>query len=125
MKENTTSRSLQHGEWRGGCPDNFLSIQDDNLAKDLSSIDKATKKNMEALKDVGETLQDKLGCRANSETGDFEPVLVDIKNREALRKFAERLSEERKKRDPKDSSDLATKKESVIRLLKQNMGIHD
>ncbi|GKD01049.1 hypothetical protein Tco_1171323 [Tanacetum coccineum] len=62
-----------------GCPDNFLNIQDDNLAKDLSSIDKATKKNMEALKDVGETLQDKPGCRANSETGDFEPVLVDIK----------------------------------------------
>nr|GEW85245.1 patatin-like protein 1 [Tanacetum cinerariifolium] len=29
-----------------GCLDNFLRIQDDKLTKDLSSIDKATKKNL-------------------------------------------------------------------------------
>nr|GEW69836.1 patatin-like protein 2 [Tanacetum cinerariifolium] len=109
-----------------GCPDNFLRIQDDKLTEDLASLDKATKKHLENLIDVGQKLLDKPVCRPNSETGDFEPAVgLEIKNREALRKFAKRLSEERKKRDPKDLSDLATKKESVIRLLKQNMGIHD
>ncbi|GJU59150.1 ribonuclease H-like domain-containing protein [Tanacetum coccineum] len=81
------------------CPDNYLRIQDDKLTGDMSSLDKATKKNLEDLEQFGKDLLDKEVVEGGG-----------ISNREALRKFAEKLSEERKKRDPKDLSDLAKKK---------------
>ncbi|GKA13360.1 patatin-like protein 2 [Tanacetum coccineum] len=92
------------------CPDNYLRIQDDKLTGDMSSLDKATKKNLEDLEQFGKDLLDKEVVEGGG-----------ISNREALRKFAEKLSEERKKRDPKDLSDLAKKKKvwSISQMLLQ------
>uniref|UniRef100_A0A2N9H872 Patatin n=1 Tax=Fagus sylvatica TaxID=28930 RepID=A0A2N9H872_FAGSY len=77
---------------------NYLRIQDDTLSGDTSSIDKATKKNMEDLVKIGERLLQKPVSRVNLDSGIFEPLENEGTNEQALRRFAKLLSEERRLR---------------------------
>ncbi|KAF5791767.1 putative patatin-like phospholipase domain, Acyl transferase/acyl hydrolase/lysophospholipase [Helianthus annuus] len=79
--------------------DNYLHIQDDGLTGDLASVDVATKENLEGLVKAGEGLLDNLVSRVNTSTGIVEPVPNGGTNREALKRFAKRLSDERKVRE--------------------------
>ncbi|KAK4779274.1 hypothetical protein SAY86_006802 [Trapa natans] len=74
--------------------DNYLRIQDDTLSREVASVDLATKKNLEDLVNVGETLLKKPVTRVNLDTGRCEPKNPET-NEEALRKFAKVLSQER------------------------------
>ncbi|KAL6846289.1 hypothetical protein ACP4OV_023737 [Aristida adscensionis] len=85
---------------------NYLRIQDDTLHGILSSVDVATKENMEKLANIGNTLLKKPVSRANLETGHMVPACNDkeMTNEEALKRFAKLLSDERrirKARSPK------------------------
>ncbi|XVF61141.1 hypothetical protein PTKIN_Ptkin08bG0105700 [Pterospermum kingtungense] len=80
------------------CEKNYLRIQDDRLSGDASSTDKATKKNMKNLVEIGERLLHKPVSRVNLDNGCFEPVYNEGTNEEALSRFAKLLSEERKLR---------------------------
>ncbi|KAL7225051.1 hypothetical protein ACSBR1_020357 [Camellia fascicularis] len=77
---------------------NYLRIQDDTLTGKVSSVDIATKKNLEDLVKVGEGLLKKPISRVNLETGIVEPVGQET-NEEALRRFAKLLSDEKRLRD--------------------------
>ncbi|KAJ6959702.1 hypothetical protein NC653_037916 [Populus alba x Populus x berolinensis] len=66
--------------------ENYLRIQDDTLTGTLSSVDVATKENLENLVKVGEELLKKPVSRVNLATGVFEPV-NKMTNEEALRKY--------------------------------------
>ncbi|GJS90556.1 patatin-like protein 1 [Tanacetum coccineum] len=79
--------------------DNYLRIQDDTLTGDLASVDIATKPNLDSLVKVGEGLLDSPVSRMNSDTGGVEPVTDGGTNREALKRFAKQLSDERKLRE--------------------------
>ncbi|KAM0032217.1 putative patatin-like phospholipase domain, Acyl transferase/acyl hydrolase/lysophospholipase [Helianthus debilis subsp. tardiflorus] len=79
--------------------DNYLRIQDDGLTGDLASVDVATKENLEGLVKAGEGILDNLVSRVNTSTGIVEPVPDGGTNREALKRFAKRLSDERKVRE--------------------------
>ncbi|KAL5821646.1 hypothetical protein ACOSQ3_023528 [Xanthoceras sorbifolium] len=83
------------------CEDNYLRIDDDTLKGEVSSIDDATKENMENLVRVGENLLTKQASRFNLDTGVYEPVENGGTNEEALRRFAKLLSNERKLRESK------------------------
>ncbi|WVZ50428.1 hypothetical protein U9M48_001681 [Paspalum notatum var. saurae] len=80
------------------CERNYLRIQDDNLTGDASSVDVATKENMEALIGIGNDLLKKRVARVNIDTGDYEPVDGEGTNAEALARFAKILSDERRLR---------------------------
>ncbi|THG19087.1 patatin-like protein 2 [Camellia sinensis] len=77
---------------------NYLRIQDDTLTGKVSSVDIATKKNLEDLVKVGEGLLKKPISRVNLETGVVEPVGQET-NEEALRRFAKLLSDEKRLRN--------------------------
>ncbi|XP_059282529.1 patatin-like protein 3 isoform X2 [Lycium ferocissimum] len=77
---------------------NYLRIQDDNLIGDAASLDIATPKNMETLVQIGENLLKKPVSRVNLETGQYEPVHGEGTNEEALIRFANLLSLEKKLR---------------------------
>ncbi|KAL0350645.1 UNVERIFIED_CONTAM: Patatin-like protein 1 [Sesamum radiatum] len=77
---------------------NYLRIQDETLTRDLSSMDIATKKNLENLVKVGEELLKKPVSRMNCQTGAYGPIEDSGTNMDALKKFAKLLSEERKVR---------------------------
>ncbi|XP_022158233.1 patatin-like protein 2 [Momordica charantia] len=79
------------------CDKHYLRIQDDTLTGDVSSVDIATKDNLQKLVNVGENLLKKPLSRVNLESGKFEPV-DEGTNEEALFEFAKMLSEERKLR---------------------------
>ncbi|PSS31818.1 Patatin-like protein [Actinidia chinensis var. chinensis] len=80
------------------CEKNYLRIQDDSLRGRVSSVDLATKKNLEDLVEVGEGLLKKPVSRVNLETGLLQPT--DQGNHEdALRRFAKLLSDEKHLRD--------------------------
>ncbi|KAG8632591.1 patatin-like protein 2 [Manihot esculenta] len=79
---------------------NYLRIQDDTLSRTVSSVDVATKKNLDDLVKVGEGLLKKPVSRVNLETGVFEPFGKET-NEEALIRFAKLLSEERRLRHSK------------------------
>ncbi|GFY93837.1 phospholipase A 2A [Actinidia rufa] len=87
---STLFRSLQNEK-------NYLRIQDDTLTGDAASLDIATKENMQRLVQIGNELLKKPMSRVNLETGRFE-VVGEVTNEEALIRFAEQLSEERKRR---------------------------
>ncbi|XP_057975424.1 patatin-like protein 2 isoform X2 [Malania oleifera] len=75
---------------------NYLRIQDDTLSRVLSSVDVATKENMEELVKVGEGLLKKPVSRVNLDTGIFETAPGDQEsNEKALSRFAKILSQER------------------------------
>lgn len=61
--------------------------QDDTLTGDLSSVDKATKENLENLVKVGEQLLKKPLSRINLETGGYEPIENGGTNEEALKRY--------------------------------------
>ncbi|XP_048131281.1 patatin-like protein 2 [Rhodamnia argentea] len=79
--------------------DNYLRIQDDTLTGVLSSMDVATKKNLNDLVKTGEALLKKPVSRINFDTGMCEPTSNQETNEEALIRFAKLLSQERRLRD--------------------------
>ncbi|TKW01777.1 hypothetical protein SEVIR_8G201000v4 [Setaria viridis] len=86
------------------CEKNYLRIQDDSLTGDTSSVDITTKENMEALIRIGHELLKKPVSRVNIDTGMYEPVNGEGTNEEALARFAKILSDERRLRQSKLSS---------------------
>ncbi|KAK1263055.1 hypothetical protein QJS04_geneDACA017459 [Acorus gramineus] len=79
---------------------NYLRIQDDTLSGTVSSVDIATKENLENLVNIGEGLLKKPVSRINLDTGIFEPIgNGEGTNEEALRRFAKLLSDERRLRE--------------------------
>ncbi|KAL3523344.1 hypothetical protein ACH5RR_016178 [Cinchona calisaya] len=80
--------------------DNYLRIQDDSLTGVLSSVDAATEQNLENLVQVGEKLLKKPVSRVNLQSGNYEPLNQGT-NEDALKRLAERLSEEKRLRDVK------------------------
>ncbi|XP_035541886.1 patatin-like protein 2 [Juglans regia] len=72
----------------------YLRIQDDTLSGVVSSVDVATKKNLDDLVKVGEELLKQRVSRVNLDTGLFEPTNSET-NAEALARFAQLLSQER------------------------------
>ncbi|KAL6961995.1 Proteolipid protein 2 [Sarracenia purpurea var. burkii] len=80
-----------------GCEKNYLRIQDDSLKGDASSVDIATKKNLEELVKVGDGLLQKPVSRVNLDTGLMQPC-DEGTNEDALRRFAKLLSEEKQLR---------------------------
>ncbi|KAK8580969.1 hypothetical protein V6N13_144026 [Hibiscus sabdariffa] len=72
----------------------YLRIQDDTLSEQMSSVDIATKENLENLVKVGEELLKKSVSRMNLENGQFEPAGM-FTNENALIRVAEVLSKER------------------------------
>jgi hypothetical protein len=61
-------------------------------------VDVATKENMEVLIGIGRDLLKKPVSRVNIETGEYVPVDGEGTNEEALERFAEMLSKERRLR---------------------------
>jgi hypothetical protein len=61
-------------------------MQDDTLTGTLSSVDVATKENLENLVKVGEKLLEKPVSRVNLATGVYEPI-NKMTNEEALTKY--------------------------------------
>ncbi|KAJ1397412.1 Patatin-like phospholipase domain [Sesbania bispinosa] len=80
---------------------NYLRIQDDTLTGTDSSVDIATKENLEKLGQIGERLLKKPISKVNLETGLFEPIQNGETNEDALRRFAKILSEEKRFRELK------------------------
>ncbi|KAF8006911.1 hypothetical protein BT93_K1031 [Corymbia citriodora subsp. variegata] len=87
--------------------DNYLRIQDDTLSGVLSSVDVATKKNLNDLVKTGEALLKKPVSRVNLESGVCEPTPNQETNEEALIRFAKLLSQERQLRHAKSPHGLA------------------
>ncbi|XP_009612649.1 patatin-like protein 2 [Nicotiana tomentosiformis] len=81
--------------------DHYLRIQDDTLSGTDSSVDIATKENMAKLVEIGETLLKKPVSRINLKKGIFEPHEIGGTNEETLKRFATKLSEEKRLRDSK------------------------
>lgn len=75
---------------------NYLRIQEDNLAGDASSVDISTTKNMQTLMQVGQDLLKKTVSSVDLETGRSVPVQGGPTNEQALATFAKMLSDERK-----------------------------
>ncbi|XWS21156.1 hypothetical protein CRYUN_Cryun30bG0031200 [Craigia yunnanensis] len=89
----------------------YLRIQDDTLSAQLSSVDIATKENLENLVKVGEELLKKPVSRVNLENAQFEAA-GNVTNEEALIRLAEVLSKEKRLRDMRSPhGNLATKNE--------------
>uniref|UniRef100_A0A5B7BNP3 Patatin n=1 Tax=Davidia involucrata TaxID=16924 RepID=A0A5B7BNP3_DAVIN len=76
--------------------DHYLRIQDDTLEGDEASVDVATPKNLQRLVQIGKELLKKPVSRVNLETGKFEELPGKGTNEEALARFAQLLSDERK-----------------------------
>ncbi|XP_059639680.1 patatin-like protein 2 [Cornus florida] len=79
--------------------ENYLRIQDDKLRGEEASFDNATKENLENLVKKGNDLLRKPVSRVNLETGHYEVVKHGDSNEEALKKFAQALSQEKKLRE--------------------------
>ncbi|XXG70794.1 hypothetical protein AAC387_Pa07g0194 [Persea americana] len=65
---------------------NYLRIQDDTLRSPLSSVDIATRENLENLAKVGEGLLKKPVSRVDLETGIFKPLENEGTNEEVLKR---------------------------------------
>ncbi|KAK4797919.1 hypothetical protein SAY86_030245 [Trapa natans] len=74
---------------------NYLRIQDDTLHGPVTSVDIATKKNLQDLVKVGEELLKKPVSRVNLDKGLVEPTSDNETNEDALRRFAKMLSDEK------------------------------
>lgn len=83
---------------------NYLRIQDDKLNGVVSSVDKATKNNLQDLVKVGEKLLKAPVSRVNLESGIFQPLNNDETNEEALIRFAKLLSDEKRLRETRSPS---------------------
>ncbi|KAK3004117.1 hypothetical protein RJ639_020108 [Escallonia herrerae] len=80
-----------------------MQNQEDDLRGKVSSVDIATKENLDNLVKIGDRLLKKPVSRVNLETGLSEPVEHGGTNEDALRKFAKVLSDERRLRESKSS----------------------
>ncbi|KAL2518726.1 Patatin-like protein 2 [Abeliophyllum distichum] len=69
------------------CEDNYLRIQDDTLTGIESSVDIATKENLDRLVNIGETLLKNPVSRVDLESGLSEPVQNGGTNEKALKRF--------------------------------------
>lgn len=78
----------------------YLRIQEPQLGDHTSSLDLSTEENLKALKTIGSDLLAKPVSSVNIETGYYEPTPEqDWKtNHDALIRFAQLLSRERKSR---------------------------
>ncbi|KAE8126195.1 hypothetical protein FH972_020936 [Carpinus fangiana] len=86
------------------CERSYLRIQDDNLSGEVSSVDIATKKNLDDLVEVGDELLKKRVSKVNLDTG-LEVNYGDHEtNKEALTRFARLLSEEKQLRHANKSA---------------------
>lgn len=74
-------------------------IQDDTLIGSTSSVDVSTKENLQNLVQIGKDLLKKPVSRLSLKTGRYEPVDGEGTNEEALTRFAEVLSKERRERN--------------------------
>lgn len=79
--------------------DNYLRIQDDTLNGTDSSVDIATKENLQKLCEIGQNLLKKSVSRVNLVNGVFEPLANGETNQQALTRFAKILSQERRLRE--------------------------
>ncbi|KAK4423390.1 Patatin-like protein 2 [Sesamum alatum] len=82
--------------------DNYLRIQDDTLAGIESSVDVATRENLDRLVTIGERLLKGPVSRVNLATGLTQPVKNGGTNEDAIKRFARLLSTERKLRQAKN-----------------------
>ncbi|GMY12693.1 patatin-like protein 2 [Fagus crenata] len=80
----------------------YLRIQEDTLTGNVSSVDVATKENLDDLVKVGEGLLKKPVSRVNLETGLLERSGQET-NEEALIRFAKQLSQEKRLRHARKS----------------------
>ncbi|CAN6910730.1 unnamed protein product [Brassica oleracea] len=78
--------------------DKYLRIDDDTLKGDASSMDLATKSNLENLVIIGEKMLKNRVVQMNIDTGVYEPVPGNVTNDQELKRFAKILSDERKLR---------------------------
>ncbi|GLJ39135.1 hypothetical protein SUGI_0797630 [Cryptomeria japonica] len=78
--------------------EDYLRIQEDKLTGDAASVDNSSEKNLKHLEKIGNDLLDKDGCRVDLDTGSFKKVEEGGKNKDALIRFAKKLSDERKLR---------------------------
>ncbi|KAI9184914.1 hypothetical protein LWI28_002441 [Acer negundo] len=78
--------------------DNYLRIQTDELKYDDAKMDNSERGNMEKLLKTGQDLLKKPVTAINLESGSYEPLQGKSTNAEELKKFAKRLSDERKRR---------------------------
>ncbi|MCE5167173.1 hypothetical protein HAX54_040888, partial [Datura stramonium] len=74
---------------------------DDTLSGTDSSVDIATKENMDKLVEIGTSLLKKPVSRVNLQTGLFEQSKNGGTNEETLKRFAKLLSEEKRLRNSK------------------------
>lgn len=78
-------------------------LQDDTLKGDASSMDIATKSNLENLVIIGEKMLKNRVVQMNIDTGVYEPVPGNVTNDQELKRFAKILSDERKLRMQSDA----------------------
>ncbi|KAK4755958.1 hypothetical protein SAY87_009715 [Trapa incisa] len=77
------------------CVDNYLRIQEDKLNELESSVDIATRENLQNLVNVGEKLLKKSVSRVNLDTGVMEPTGDNETNEDALKRLAKKLSDQK------------------------------
>ncbi|KAG8382703.1 hypothetical protein BUALT_Bualt05G0105000 [Buddleja alternifolia] len=99
--------------------DNYLRIQ--------SSVDVATEENLDKLVQIGERLLKNPFSRINLETGLTEPVINGGTNKDAIKRFARKLSSERKFRHLKTSTvvpqlRMGTKRHKTQSMINLNYG---
>ena len=76
----------------------YLRIQDDELTGDTSSVDVATRENLDRLVGAGRALLKRPACKVNIETGKNEPDGDRGTNEKELIHFAKMLVDERRAR---------------------------
>ena len=64
-----------------------LQLQDDTLEGDVSTMDLATKSNLENLQKIGEKMLTNRVMQMNIDTGVYEPVAENITNDEQLKRW--------------------------------------
>ncbi|XP_052736611.1 patatin-like protein 2 [Vigna angularis] len=93
---------------------NYLRIQDDTLTGESSSVDLATEDNLKKLVSVGESLLDKPVSRINLRTGLYESAGTSETNRQALTRFAVRLSKQKQFRKSQMSANNGNSQKTVV-----------
>ncbi|XP_034676398.1 patatin-like protein 2 isoform X1 [Vitis riparia] len=91
----------------------YLRIQDDTLSGITSSVDIATKENLDDLVKIGEELLKKRVSRVNLDTGIFEPSNHET-NEEALTSFTRLLSQEKQRRDTRSPHGHAAASKGLV-----------
>ncbi|XP_024379938.1 patatin-like protein 5 isoform X2 [Physcomitrium patens] len=79
---------------------NYLRITTDSLERSAVKLDDASKSNMDKLVKTAQKLLENPVAQRDFNTGELVPIETGETNRQALRRFAEFLSQERKARFP-------------------------